>query len=82
LQAKLFAILQQEAVEKDEEIQRLRIQRESDVDEKAQLSQKLNDAIATISTLQRERNLKLDAHVTNQAADEIQRAGKHPITQG
>ena len=65
-QMDLATVLQQESGGKDNEIQRLYMQREMDKDERAELSRKLEDALEAISALQRERNMKLDTAVTEQ----------------
>lgn len=68
------ATLKRETGEKDAEIQGLLVQRQIDINEKAEHERKLNDAIEAITAIKRERNETLDGLVTNQADQEIVRA--------
>jgi len=66
IQTDFALVLQQECAHKDTEIHRLHMQREIDKDKRADLSCKLEEVMENISALQRERNMKLDAAVTDQ----------------
>ena len=74
--SRTVAALQQDAVEKDAEIQRLLAQREVDFAEKTELGRQLNDALDALTAIKRERNVTLDGLVTIQAQEEIDRAGE------